>query len=202
MARVERHVARKEKTCSKCHKTIEVGQEYLCGTPYKRPTVYRCVSCGLKSWELSGSEYIKGIANIVENWETDYPIDVDGNEDFISNIADDLESIKDDCEGALDNMPDNLRESSETGELLQNRIDQLEEAIDALNGIDYSSMEEDAKSEAESSVDEPDRDDYETGEEYNEAKELYDEEFEESWKNTLEENLREAIEDALSGLEY
>ena len=48
------------------------------------------------------------------------------------NLYDELEGMKQECEDSLENMPEGLRETSSSGELLQERIDALEEWLDEL----------------------------------------------------------------------
>lgn len=54
-------------------------------------------------------------------------------EDLISQ----LEDLRDECESSLQEMPEHLQESSTSGEILQERIDALDEAISTLEGIDF-----------------------------------------------------------------
>lgn len=57
--------------------------------------------------------------------------DLEGERD---SIRDELDSLKGECEGNLENMPDGLKEG-DTGQMLQTRIDSLEEAISALENV-------------------------------------------------------------------
>jgi hypothetical protein len=56
------------------------------------------------------------------------------------------ESLRDEQQEKLDNMPEQLQ-SSETGELLQNRIDALEAFIEELNNLDLDDFEAPEESE-------------------------------------------------------
>ena len=179
--------ARKEHKCSKCGKVIEVGQPYKKGVINFHPDIVVCSDCTLKPYEVTTSEYSKNIGSIVEDWSESYGI----TDTTADEIATELESIKDELEDSLENIPDNLKEAP-TGELLQTRIDQLEEAIEGLNDIDTDSIREEAEEEAENSLD---KDEYESEEEYNTAK---DEEAD----SLYEEKYSEAVDDALSVLEY
>lgn len=131
---MQRVTARKDYTCSKCGKTISKGVLYLRGNVFRRKTpIIACTDCGLKSYELSTSDYVRGMGAIVEDWEENYPIE-DGVWDA---LAEELQGIKDSCEESLSNMPEGLQEG-ETGLLLQERIEALEEVIEALGEGDMS----------------------------------------------------------------
>ena len=51
-------------------------------------------------------------------------------------VRDELDSIMNDCQESLDNMPDHLQESSPAAILLSERIEALENAIDSLDSLD------------------------------------------------------------------
>jgi vacuolar-type H+-ATPase subunit I/STV1 len=82
--------------------------------------------------------------------------------DFIEDVVSQIEDLKSECENNLDNMPDNLRENSSSGQLLQERIDNLESWISELQSIDTEfdedSAREDAKIEAEEQIDPDEKD--------------------------------------------
>ena len=177
MAKIEKPKARKEYKCSKCGETIKVGDTYLKGTPFRRSPVIRCVKCGLRSWELSSSDYVQGVGRACDCWEEDYGCD----EDTAQSIADELDTIKDNYQDSLDNMPEGLQEG-DTGQLIQERIDNLDSAISDLEAIDYDTLKENAKDDVDSE----------------EGTDEYEAELEEKTKDSL----REEIESALSCLDY
>jgi DNA-directed RNA polymerase subunit RPC12/RpoP len=177
MAKIEKPKARKEYKCSKCGETIKVGDIYLKGTPFRRSPVIRCTKCGLRSWELSSSDYVQGVGRVCDCWEEDYGCD----EDTAQSIADELSNIRDETQDSFDNMPEGLQEG-DTGQLLQERIDCLDDVISELESIDYESIKEHAKDDVDA---EEGTDEYET-------------EIEEKTK----EALREEIESAISCLDY
>lgn len=193
MARIERiNKSRKEQKCSKCGEVIEVGMSYLKATPYRQRPIIRCTKCGLKSYETSGSEYVKEVGSIVEDWQESYDIH-DGVAEEIASI---LEDLRDQQQDSLDNMPEQLQDG-DTGMMLQNRIDSLETAIDELNDISWEDCESDAESEVESEIGEynPDSDEWESEEDYQE-------ELEDRMRELTEEKYSEAIDEALSNIEY
>jgi DNA-directed RNA polymerase subunit RPC12/RpoP len=177
MAKIEKPKARKEYKCSKCGQTIKVGDTYLKGTPFRRSPVIRCTKCGLRSWELSSSDYVQGVGRVCDCWEEDYGC----SEDTAQSIADELDTIKDNCQDSLDNMPEGLQEG-DTGQLIQERIDNLDSAISDLEAIDYDTIKENAKDDVDS----------------DEGTDEYEEELEEKIKDAL----RDEIESALSCLDY
>lgn len=180
--------ARKEYKCYKCGKVIAVGEPYKRGVMNFHPDIIVCDFCPLKSYEVTTSEYSSRVGQLCEDWHDMFGYGVGAS----SDIASILEELRDEAEASLDSMPDNLRETSSTGELLQSRIDSLESAIDSLNDISEEQLEDDAEDEAKSNVD---REDYETEEEYQDALEEYS-------QGVYEENLSNAIDEALANLEY
>lgn len=180
--------ARKEHKCLKCGKIIAVGEPYKRGVINFHPDLIVCDSCSLKSYEVTTSEYSAQVGQLCEEWQDMFGYGVGAS----SDIAGILEDLRDEAQTALDNMPDNLRETSSTGELLQSRIDSLEAAIDSLNDINAEQLGDDAEDEAKSNVD---REEYETEEEYQDALEEYS-------QGVYEENLSSAIDEALANLEY
>jgi hypothetical protein len=78
-------------------------------------------------------------------------------ESDVQSIIDSLENLRSECEDKLSNMPEQLQ-SAPTGEMLQNRIDSVQEMIDELEGIDKEVDEEDIKSNVEKEEDETDED--------------------------------------------
>ena len=179
MAKIERPKARKEYKCSKCGETIKVGDTYLKGTPFRRSPVIRCTKCGLRSWELSSSDYVQGVGRVCDCWEEDYGWD----EDTAQSIADELSNILDETQDSLDNMPEGLQEG-DTGQLLQERIDALDDVISELESIDYDSIKEEAEAEAENEFD------------------AGTDEYEASVKARIEEELTDRINEALGQLDY
>jgi hypothetical protein len=60
-------------------------------------------------------------------------------EDFegsVSNLIAEIEVLRDECQEKLDNMPEQLQESSSSAETLRERIDALDNWISDLNGVD------------------------------------------------------------------
>lgn len=129
--------SRKEYTCGRCRKKIEVGQPYLRGDlNFSRPVI-RCCKCGLQPWEVTTSDYQLSVGEVVYHWQDNYDVSEDGRD----GIMGELETIRDDLQDRLDNMPEGLQ-NGEVGQLLQERIDSLDSAISDLESIDFEDFDE------------------------------------------------------------
>lgn len=180
--------SRKERKCFKCGNIIKVGEPYKKGVINFHPDIVVCDKCPLKSYEVTTSEYCKEIGAIVEDWAENFSPIGEGTANEIAGV---LEGIRDEVECSLENVPENLKEAP-TGELLQTRLDQLEEAIDTLNNIDEDTIKSEAENDAEQEISEDefeDKNDYE-----NAYAERVDELFEEKYSVEIDE--------AISSLEY
>lgn len=67
----------------------------------------------------------------------------------VTEIVSELESLKEETESSLEQMPEHLRDTSTSGELLTSRIEALDSAIDELNGLTLDDFEEDGDQELE-----------------------------------------------------
>lgn len=190
--------ARKEWKCSKCGKTIEKGSSYYKGEINFGPTIVACKHCKLKGYEVTTSEYIKRVGRLCEDYTEDYSLDDSG----VSMIIDELESIRDDCDEKLDNMPEGLREG-DAGQLLQDRIDACDDAIGELENIDYDDVVSEALSEIIDDDDELEGiidSDSELAEVMNSDK--LDDSIKDDILHSIEDKMDSLISDALSSLEY
>lgn len=127
--------SRKALKCSKCGEVIPIGSSYYRGKLNFAHDIIRCSKCRLQRWEVTTSDYKLSVGNIVYNWREDFGV----SEDVIEQIADELESIRDDLQDRLDNMPEGLQEG-DAGQILQDRIDCLQYAIDELYNIDVDDI--------------------------------------------------------------
>jgi len=137
---------RKEQRCGKCGKTIEVGSPYVYAEPAFRAKIVRCTTCGLKPYETSSSEFIQTIGALQDKWQEEYTGDT-----AAEDIASTLEELRDQAQDSLDNMPEQLQ-YSESGELLQERIDSLEDAISELEGIDIDDIKQEVIRRIEATI--------------------------------------------------
>lgn len=66
--------------------------------------------------------------------------EIENEEDFESqkeDIVNSIQELLDEQQERLDNMPEHLQESSSSGQLLQERIDWLQDILDELDGCDF-----------------------------------------------------------------
>ena len=186
--------SRKEHKCSKCGIVIGVGLPYYKGTINFHPDIVRCVGCGLQPWEVTTSSYVLQVGDIVYNWGKNFDV----SEETPADIAAAFQEILDECQERLDNMPESLQYSP-TGELLQERIDNLESVIGDLEAIDI----DDLKGQSVESV-MSELDDYDAEKTYD-----FDEELNNGQENgiaddltsDLNDKISEEIENALSSIE-
>lgn len=136
----------------------------------------------------------------------------DGIADQIESIKSELEEMRDECQDSLDNMPEHLQESSDSGMLLQERIESLDSSIDNLDMLDPEGWEselEEKKDELDGQVndlkaerdeieeaDEADRDESldDKDEEIQEVKDEYESDveiFKEEKVNEVQESIEE-----------
>ena len=134
--------SRKEYKCSKCGKVIPVGSKYYKGEINFGPTIIRCADCKLEAWEVTTSDWQLSTGAIINRWEENYGL----SESTPEELHDEIENIMDDQQERLDNMPEGLQEG-DVGQLIQERIDACEAAMDELDNIDIDSLKTDALSE-------------------------------------------------------
>lgn len=87
-----------------------------------------------KPSQLTQSEFLSTIYAIDEDIQalTTEDDDIQGS---IDDIVSQLEELRDECDDKHSNMPDQLQDS-EVGELLQERVDNLDDMINELQGIE------------------------------------------------------------------
>lgn len=137
--------SRKEHKCGKCGKVIPIGSEYLKGELNFSPSIIRCVDCGLQSYEVTTSDYQLRVGRLQCDWECDYD---PSDEQCIEDIAAEIDSIQEELQERLDNMPEGLQ-AGDAGQLLQDRIDLCESVASDIRNIevDEDASEEDQEDE-------------------------------------------------------
>ena len=101
-----------------------------------------------KNSQLTQSNYLSQLYAIQESMDDPKAETYEDLQAFVEDIKEQLESLKEETEGSLENMPESLQQGP-TGELLQERIDALDNAINELEGIDL-----DFDSEGDQTLDE------------------------------------------------
>lgn len=99
-----------------------------------------------KQSQLTQSDYLQRIYSLEEQDQPDF--DMLG--DALDNTKSELESLRDEQQEKLDNMPENLRESSSSGQMLQERYDALESSVSDLDSVDVpegDTIEEEVRDE-------------------------------------------------------
>ena len=169
--------------------------------------------------QLTQSAYFSTLYSIQEMVE-DWSGEADDMEGFIDEVRDQITELRDETQGSLDNMPESLQYSP-TGELLQERVDALENAESELDCIDEFDAEEPEEDDFDSECpdcdgtgdnpdyDEDDEDDDEEcstcsgtgegvfdGEEFEQAKEEYVTAFD-SWLEDAKSSLTDALDGAI-----
>lgn len=128
--------SRKEFTCSKCRQVIPVGSEYYRGELNFQSPIIRCSKCGLQSWEVTTSDYQLRIGEILYRLDDNYDL---SSIDCVDEIISELNDISSELEDKLGNMPESLQDS-DSGTLLQDRIDCIECVVSELTSF-YDSFD-------------------------------------------------------------
>lgn len=103
-----------------------------------------------KRSQLTQSGFLSTLYDLQDN----ISFDRDGLEGSVTSLTDEIESLRDECQDSLDNMPEHLQESSSSGEMLQERIEALEEWVDELQAVDLDIDDDLTDEEKESRIDE------------------------------------------------
>lgn len=110
-----------------------------------------------KQSQLTSSPFLSTAYDINERLAAVEADDPDEITSIVEDFKSEIEELMETTQDSLDNMPDGLQQGS-TGELLQERIDACQEAIDNLDNIDLDfeeyepDEEEDVDEEAQKSI--------------------------------------------------
>ena len=100
--------------------------------------------------ELTQSDFLCRVYDIEDELNS-IEIDIEGKsreeieqeiENELQGIIGEIEDLRDECEEKLDNMPEQLQDTSDAGMLLQERIEALDGWINDLENIDINIEEE------------------------------------------------------------
>ena len=114
---------------------IHKGESYWTWAFMNGPQLYS-KECPRQS-QLTQSEFLSTYYSImeeVEDWEPESQ-DEDALEEFISIITEELGDLRDETQDRLNNMPESLQ-YSDTGQLLQERIDECDSLISDFEAVD------------------------------------------------------------------
>lgn len=132
-----------------------------------------------KRSQLTQSNYLSQLYAIQDRMDELSADEPEELESVVDEFKSDLESLKDECQNSLDNMPESLQ-SGPTGELLQERIDALDNAISEFESLDLD-------------YEEPDTDDLQ--------EELDDDATEEDIENLRQEKKQEWIDEKVNEIQ-
>jgi hypothetical protein len=99
-----------------------------------------------KPKDLTQSDFLISVYNIEEEIENFMASDKDSFDNQKEDILNQIEELKSETEDKLGNMPEQLQYAP-TGELLQERIDGLDEWYNELDSIDFEIDEDEIKEE-------------------------------------------------------
>ncbi len=140
--------------------------------------------------QLTQSNYLSQLYGIQEQMDDYNPESPEDLAEFAENIKSDLESLKDETESSLDNMPESLKYAP-TGELLQERIDSLDNAISEFDSLDLDYNEPDTDEIKEEIADEEGIDSNEDGWDATITEEMIEEKKQEKAQEWIDEKLSE-----------
>lgn len=107
-----------------------------------------------RSQYMTRSAYLSQIMDLEDRIEELTVADL--SEGLIDEICGDIESIRDEAESSLDNIPEQLKEAP-AGAMLQEYIDNLESWQSDLESVDMSGIDEDYSGDAEDEWDAMDK---------------------------------------------
>lgn len=127
---------------------INVGESYYTWCFYGRQPQYSKERP--KPSQLTQNWFKQELYSIQEKIEDFEPEEIEDVATFIDEIRNDAESLRDECQEHLDNMPEQLQDS-DSGQTLQERIDNLDSVI-----VDIDNFDSEFESEIEKEDDETD----------------------------------------------
>lgn len=101
-----------------------------------------------KRSQLTNSTYLSTIYEIEDGLKNRFN-DFDTLEDDVQNLIEELQELRDECEGSLENMPEPLRDTSDSAITLTERIDALDSATSELESISFPDYEDEETEETE-----------------------------------------------------
>lgn len=138
MAKCYSQKARKEYVCNKCGKPIHKGDQYFKIEAMYAKTKYRCCDCKPERSELTSSEYLSWLYDLQDHVSERYDLRSEEGKD---ELYSELENMRDDLQGHLDDMPEQLQAVG-SGEILSTRIDSLDSAMSTIEDLEFPDEED------------------------------------------------------------
>ena len=157
---------------------IEVGESYYWWALYNGPKQFS--KTHPKPSQLTQSSFLSEFYSYCEEVSEYDCDDKDEFESYRDDMVSNLENLRDRRQESLDNMPDSLQ-TAPTGELLQERIDALEELIPELENIEIEEISEFEYDEDNEDLDE--------------------EEQKQEWEDEKSEKVSEAVQELKTAFE-
>lgn len=132
------------KSARKKNPVADVGEEYYWWKFAFGPKMYS--KTPPKRSQLTRSAFLSNLYDLQDGLANRFT-DIDAIEDDLQDLISELETMRDEAQDSLDNMPEHLQETSQSGEMLQERIDNLESWINDLENIDTDYEEGENKEE-------------------------------------------------------
>ena len=135
------------KKARKKNPVVDVGESYFWWKHAFGPKQFS--KTRPKASQVTGSAFLSTFYGLQEELEAGYFSDFESLEAQRDELVTQLQDLHDECESSLENMPEHLQDTSESGVLLTERIDELDSAIGTLEGIDVPEEPSDWSDEIE-----------------------------------------------------
>ncbi len=112
---------------------INVGESYYTWCFYGGQPIYSKTQP--RQSQLTNNQFKQELYTIQESVEDFSPEDTDDVSVFVEELISNLENLRDTCQESLDNIPEQLQEGN-SGQILQERIENLDDVISNLENID------------------------------------------------------------------
>lgn len=196
--------SRKEYKCSKTGKIIPIGSPYMWISFNYGPTIIRSMEAGFEPWETTSNEYARQVGKLYFDFIEDISSykDISELESIKDEYLSELENLRDELEDKLSNLPEQFQYSG-PGEVINERIDNVNSVIDSLESIDFDmdlELTDDLEEMRDTLLDAGEIDEEDELEE-SVIKDKY-EEYCEKIEEEKAEELSSELEEAMEGLEY
>ena len=98
--------------------------------------------------QLTMSSFLGQLYDLQDSFDQRF-IDIDNIDGDIQQLIDELQQMGDECQDSLDNMPEHLQDTSDSGVMLTERIENMDSWISEIGSIDIEIDKELSKEEKE-----------------------------------------------------